>query len=113
MARRHAHTHACGICQGSIRCTGPIVENYDGIPEAYCETYPPDQQPICEDCQSQGLCDIGETGCKGVGDRQLPVPYLDKPLWVCEPCAVYEQQRAQDEQDIDPSNMAVPFARNN
>jgi len=59
---RRPHTHTCrnkaSGCKASWSCNAPIVDNFDGWPEAYCSAESEDwieceechQAVVCEDC---------------------------------------------------------------
>lgn len=58
MRREHGHTcvNATHGCKGQTRCNAPIIQNYDGWPEAYCSME--EREPwACDECLEAVRCD--------------------------------------------------------
>jgi hypothetical protein len=59
MRRRHSHTcrNKQHGCKGAYECHAPIVDNYDGWPEAYCVTEENGAWE-CDECMDADLCEV-------------------------------------------------------
>lgn len=56
---RRTHTHKCMYspngCKAVLRCSAPLIDNYDGWPEAYCAAE--ELGIICEECEDADVCE--------------------------------------------------------